>query len=119
MIIYRFRPDMVYDCAVEVADSKTIAPFHTFQAPPVAPAGHYVIMNNGWQVVPGNAPVYPPVENPEAAKETFNLMQKLARAEAYKEQADPLFFKVQRGEATKEEWLAKIEEIKSNLPYQV
>ena len=34
------------------------------------------------------------------------------RAAAYREEADPLFFKYQRGEATREEWLDKIEEIK-------
>ena len=36
---------------------------------------------------------------------------------AYIEEADPLFFKSQRGEATVEEWQAKIEEIKSRFPY--
>ena len=38
------------------------------------------------------------------------------RATAYREEADPLFFKYQRGEATKEEWLAKIAEIKARFP---
>lgn len=35
------------------------------------------------------------------------------RRRAYEREADPLFFKWQRGEATKEEWLAKVAEIKS------
>lgn len=34
------------------------------------------------------------------------------RRYAYQTEADPLFFKWQRGESTKEDWLAKIEEIK-------
>ena len=38
---------------------------------------------------------------------------KANRANAYKTESDPLFFKVQRGEATQDEWLAKIEEIKN------
>ena len=38
---------------------------------------------------------------------------KAARAEAYRIESDPLFFKAQRGEATMEEWLAKVEEIKA------
>ena len=38
------------------------------------------------------------------------------RAEAYREESDPLFFKAQRGEATMEEWLAKVQEIKSRFP---
>jgi len=31
----------------------------------------------------------------------------------YQNEADPLFFKAQRGEATMDEWLAKVEEIKT------
>ena len=38
------------------------------------------------------------------------------RRTAYEQEADPLFFKHQRGQATKEEWLAKIEEIKARFP---
>lgn len=34
---------------------------------------------------------------------------------AYQQEADPIFFKWQRGEATKEEWLAKINEIKNRF----
>lgn len=34
------------------------------------------------------------------------------RLNAYREESDPLFFKAQRGEATMDEWLAKITEIK-------
>jgi hypothetical protein len=39
------------------------------------------------------------------------------RATAYTTEADPLFFKAQRGEATIEEWQAKVEEIRSRYPY--
>jgi len=39
------------------------------------------------------------------------------RASAYTAEADPLFFKYQAGEVTKEEWLAKREEIRSRYPY--
>lgn len=35
------------------------------------------------------------------------------RLEAYRNEADPLFFKAQRGEATIEEWKLKVEEIKA------
>lgn len=37
------------------------------------------------------------------------------RYRAYVTEADPLFFKVQRGEATHAEWLAKVEEIKARF----
>ena len=38
------------------------------------------------------------------------------RRRAYIVEADPLFFKSQRGEATMEEWQAKVAEIKSRFP---
>jgi hypothetical protein len=38
------------------------------------------------------------------------------RRTAYINEADPLFFKAQRGEATMEEWQAKIAEIKARFP---
>jgi len=48
--------------------------------------------------------------------------QQLAAAEAnrqaaYTQEADPLFFKWQAGEGTKEEWEAKREEIRARYPY--
>ena len=39
------------------------------------------------------------------------------RAFAYAAEADPLFFKAQRGEATTDEWTAKVAEIKERFPY--
>ena len=38
------------------------------------------------------------------------------RAEAYRNESDPLFFKAQRGEATLQEWLDKVSEIKLRYP---
>ena len=38
------------------------------------------------------------------------------RRAAYIAEADPLFFKAQRGEATMEEWQAKVQEIKARFP---
>jgi hypothetical protein len=38
------------------------------------------------------------------------------RAEAYRTESDPLFFKSQRGEATQQEWLDKVAEIKTRYP---
>lgn len=48
-----------------------------------------------------------------------NKIAKENRAAAYKLEADPLFFKAQRGEATQQEWLDKVEEIKQRFPYEV
>lgn len=38
------------------------------------------------------------------------------RARAYRTESDPLFFKSQRGEATQQEWLDKVAEIKARYP---
>ena len=43
--------------------------------------------------------------------------QSAARAEAYRLEADPLFFQAQRGKATEAEWLDKIAEIEARFPY--
>ena len=46
-------------------------------------------------------------------------VQQAARAEAYRTEADPLFFKAQRGEATMDEWLTLVAEIKVRYPYPI
>ena len=38
------------------------------------------------------------------------------RQSAYQTESDPLFFKYQRGEATEQEWLDKVSEIKARFP---
>jgi hypothetical protein len=38
------------------------------------------------------------------------------RKAAYIAEADPLFFRAQRGEATEQEWLDKVAEIKARYP---
>lgn len=46
----------------------------------------------------------------------YNLRQDAKRAQAYQDESDPIFFKGQRGEATHQEWLDKVAEIKSRYP---
>jgi hypothetical protein len=70
---------------------------------PEKPEGSYAWTGTAWEAV---AP-------PPPSKEE----QEQKRAEAYKNEADPLFFKYQRGEATEQEWLGKIEEIRARYPY--
>ena len=43
--------------------------------------------------------------------------QEAKRAEAYRAEADTLFFQAQRGKATQQEWLDKIAEIEARFPY--
>jgi hypothetical protein len=45
-----------------------------------------------------------------------DVAMKSSRAVAYREQADPLFFKAQRGEVTMEQWLLKVAEIRAQYP---
>ena len=39
------------------------------------------------------------------------------RGDAYRQDADPLFFQAQRGAATMDEWEAKVQEIRDRFPY--
>lgn len=45
------------------------------------------------------------------------LDPKIARQLALTAEADPIFFKYQREEATKQDWLDKVEEIRLRFPY--
>jgi hypothetical protein len=49
--------------------------------------------------------------------EAQRMSARQARAAAYASEADPLFFKYQAGEVSKEEWIAKREEIRQRFPY--
>jgi hypothetical protein len=60
--------------------------------------------------------VFIPLPEPEPEPPTYKE-QEAKRAAAYTKEADPLFFKAQRGEATLEEWQAKVAEIKARSPY--
>ena len=51
------------------------------------------------------------------AKERALATAQRNRAAALAAEADPLFFKAQRGEATTEEWESKVSEIRARFPY--
>jgi hypothetical protein len=55
----------------------------------------------------------------EIARRNANTIENIThqRIEAYRNESDPLFFKAQRNEATMEEWLAKVAEIKLRYSY--
>lgn len=58
----------------------------------------------------------------EKLEETYVLTRELvesARRAEYVTQSDPLFFQWQRGEKTKEEWLAAVQAINEANPYPV
>jgi hypothetical protein len=64
----------------------------------------------GWLYQDGEFLPPPPVVPTKADQEEL-------RRSAYQQEADPLFFMSQRGEATVEEWQAKVAEIKARYPY--
>lgn len=48
----------------------------------------------------------------------YNTSIKEQRREAYIRESDPIYFQSQRGEATEQDWLDKIDEINNRLPYR-
>ena len=59
----------------------------------------------------------PPAPSPEEIAEQQRAEAQANRQAAFEREADPLFLKYQRGEATEQEWLDKIEEIRARYPY--
>lgn len=53
----------------------------------------------------------------EPTAEARKALARTQRAKAYAAVADPLFFKWQRGEVDKQEWLDAIADIRTRFPY--
>lgn len=83
------------------------------EAPPALSEEQRAQFANGVWVVVDPEPAPEPVEPLPPTK----AEQEAARAEAYRTESDPIFFMAQRGEATMEEWQAKVAEIKARYPY--
>ena len=58
-------------------------------------------------------------EQQAAATAAFNAQQKKNRFAAYTIESDPIFFKSQRDEATKQEWLDAVAAVDAKFPYKV
>jgi hypothetical protein len=83
------------------------------QEPPALSDGQRAKFADGvWLVVNPE-----PVPEPEPELPPTKEQQEQLRKWAYQQEADPLFFMSQRGEATVEEWQAKVAEIKARYPY--
>jgi len=89
---------------VSVDDNRTNAP-EGWQAHDTAQIGW--VFNGADFVAPAKAPEPPPTRAEQEAN----------RQRAYAAEADPIAMQMLRDEASKEEWLAKIEEIKTRFPY--
>jgi hypothetical protein len=68
----------------------------------------------GREIVPG-PDGRPVLADPAPVQLTQERVDALRKA-AYQNEADPLFFKWQRGEGTEQQWLAKVAEIKARHP---
>jgi len=106
-----------YFVGLTVADESPLEP-EVFLIPfgavdvdaPSIPEGKLAKWDGVW--VFENAPVPEPKPIIEEPKISYSDL----RSAEYREQSDPLFFKAQRGEATIEEWLLKVQEIKQRYP---
>lgn len=80
----------------------------------------YVILMNGQskgKIVTADSNGYPVLKNPtQPSSNEISAAVTAARSAAYIVESDPLFFKSQRGEATVQQWLDKVEEIKKRYP---
>jgi len=76
---------------------------------------HAVVIEKGlsdeWESA-SQSPILEPYVEPAPYAPDMDLM----RQAAYQKESDPLYFKWQRGEATQQQWLDKIAEIKSRYP---
>ena len=54
---------------------------------------------------------------PEVQYERAYAAVEQARAAAYRETSDPIFFEYQRGDATEQEWLDAVQAVKDAHPY--
>lgn len=73
------------------------------------------VLTNGewvqtWQVTDASA------DEIAERKAQLNAQAEQDRINAYQRESDPIYFKWQRGEATEQEWLNKIAEIKARYP---
>lgn len=80
-------------------------------------------MSNYFEVITdantGEQTIRPYTAEEIAALAPTKTQKEANRLAAYAAESDPIFFMAQRGEATMEEWTAKIAEIKARYPYPV
>jgi hypothetical protein len=67
----------------------------------------------------GSAPTEKQLEElwPEVQLEVQTEQVEKARAQAYRETSDPIFFEYQRGDKTEAEWLSAVQAVKDANPY--
>lgn len=115
--IYNYHPATAEFVGASYADESPLEPgvflipANATEMKPPAPREGFARVFDGekWAYIELPKPAEPTPEEIAAAVQS-------ARAGAYRIESDPLFFKAQRGEATMDEWLAKVAEIKARIP---
>jgi hypothetical protein len=102
------------DIPAETLEAFGVYPVKVASRPDYDPLTHTLKQSDFYQVGGQWQCHYYPEPLPEA-QQIENL--KAARAAAYTQEADPLFFKAQRGEIDLAEWEAKVQEIRERFPY--
>jgi hypothetical protein len=102
----------VFDTDIYLDDTVTTYPITDFEFQEIYQSGRH----DFWQYK--NGQVVESEFKQEIIKNEYNNQQKNNREKAYQLQSDPIFMKWQRQEATQQEWLDKIEQIKLEFPYQ-
>jgi len=93
-----------------------LMPAGAIDAPaPSIPEGQRAKWNGVWVFEDIPQPEPEPEPEPPTPEEEAEMLRQ-QRQYAYQQEADPLFFKWQRGESTEQEWLDKIAEIKARYP---
>lgn len=67
----------------------------------------------GWQILGGEIIVPELAPLPELTEDVVRIL----RREAFATYSDPIYFKWQRGEASEQDWLDSIEQIRADFPY--
>jgi hypothetical protein len=75
---------------------------------PLKPGAGYEWSGKSWVFAP------PPAPTPEE----IHAKMRAARAAAYREESDPLFFQAQRGDVDMQVWYDKVDEIRARYPYE-
>lgn len=102
----------VFNTEIYLDESVTTYPISDEEFESIKESGQFAL----WQYKNGKV-----VESefaPEILKSEYNSKQRKNRETYYQLMSDPIFMKWQRQEATQQEWLDKIAEIKLMFPYQ-